>query len=143
MDAQLEVFDGHAEQLVKLEDIFTGDGIRPRKLDRTSIIRSILLPLDQGFLSVFHKLRMRESMDFTSLTSTVTLNKNGKIKIVLSGVDPMPVVVEGTRKSDRQELIKQALKRSRAINNEMYSRNYRREMIAVFLKRSFEKLLDS
>lgn len=85
---------------------------------------------------------MRESMDFTSLTSAVTLNKAGKIKIALSGVDPMPVVIEGTTNSDRQELIKQALKRSRAINNEMYTRNYRREMIGVYLERSFEELLE-
>jgi CO/xanthine dehydrogenase FAD-binding subunit len=79
-------------------------------------------------------------MEFTSLTTVVTSGKNGKLKIVLGGVDPKPVVVEGTSKSDREELIKLALKKSRAIDNEMFSRTYRREMIRVFLRRSFEKI---
>jgi 4-hydroxybenzoyl-CoA reductase subunit beta len=140
MDALLEIIDKEGERKIKLEDIYTGEGVHPRNLDKTSIIKSILLPLDQNFHSVFNKLRQRESMEFTSLTTVVTVNKNGKLKIVLSGVDPKPVIVGGTINSDREELIKQALKRSRAIDNEMFSRNYRREMIRVFLRRSFEKI---
>ncbi len=143
MDAFLEIIDKNGERKIKLEDIYTGEGVHPRNLDRDSIIKSILLPFNQGFRSVFNKLRQRESMDFTSLTTVVTANKNEKLKIVLGGVDPRPVVVEGTRKSDKEELVKQALKRSRAIDNEMFSRNYRREMIRVFLRRSFEEIYNS
>jgi 4-hydroxybenzoyl-CoA reductase subunit beta len=141
MDALIEIIDKDGERKIRLEDIYTGEGVNPRNLDKTSIIKSILLPLNQNFLSVFNKLRQRESMDFTSLTTVVSSNKNGKVKIVLGGVDPKPVIVGGTNKSDREELIKQALKRSRAIDNEMFSRNYRREMIRVFLERSLSKIL--
>jgi 4-hydroxybenzoyl-CoA reductase subunit beta len=142
MDALIEIIDKDGERKIKLEDIYTGEGVHPRNLGKTSIIKSILLPLNQEFHSIFNKLRQRESMDFTSLTAVVSANKNGKVKIVLGGVDPKPVVVEGTNKSDREELIKQALKKSRAIDNEMFSRNYRREMIQCFLGRSLIKLLD-
>lgn len=142
MDALVEVLDKKGERKMKLEEIYTGEGVQPRNLDKTAIIKSILLPLNQEFRSVFNKLRQRESMDFTSLTTAVSVNKNGKVKIVLGGVDPKPVVVEGTNKSDREELIKQALKGSRAIDNEMFSRNYRREMIHVFLRRSFEEIFN-
>ena len=142
MDALIEVIDKEGERKMKLEEIYTGEGVHPRSLDKTSIIKSILLPLNQEFRSVFNKLRQRESMDFTSLTTVVSANKDGKVKIVLGGVDPKPVIVGGTTKSDREEQIKQALKRSRAIDNEMFSRNYRREMIRVFLTRSFQQLLD-
>jgi 4-hydroxybenzoyl-CoA reductase subunit beta len=140
MDAFIEIIDKEGERRIKLEDIYTGEGVHPRNLDKNTIIKSILLPLDQHFHSVFNKLRQRESMDFTSLTTVVTIHKNGKLKIVLGAVDPRPVVVEGTSESDRKELIKLALKRSRAIDNEMFSRNYRREMIRVFLGRSFEEI---
>jgi len=143
MDAMIEIVDKEGERTMRLEEIFTGDGVHPRNLRRTSIIKSIWLPLNQDFHSVFNKLRQRESMDFTSLTTVVSANKNGKIKIVLGGVDPKPVIVEGTNKSDREELIKQALKKSRAIDNEIFSRNYRREMIRVFLRRSFEEIFNS
>jgi 4-hydroxybenzoyl-CoA reductase subunit beta len=141
MDAEIEVIDKAGERKIKMEDIYTGEGVQPRNLDKTAIIKSILLPLNQKFHSVFNKLRQRESMDFTSLTTVVTANKNGKLKIVLGGVDPKPVVVEGTGKTDRDELIKLTLKRSRAIDNEMFSRNYRREMIRVFLRKSFDELI--
>ncbi len=140
MDALIEIVDKEGERKIKLEDIYTGEGVHPRNLDKSAIIKSILLPLDQEFRSVFNKLRQRESMDFTSLTTVVSANKAGKVKIVLSGVDPKPVIVVGTSKSDQGELIKQALKRSRAIDNEMFSRNYRREMIAVFLSKSFDQI---
>lgn len=140
IDALIEVIDKDGERRIKLEDIYTGDGVHSRNLDRDCIITSILLPLNQEFVSVFSKLRQRESMDFTSLTAVVTSNKNRKIRIVLGGVDPKPVVVDGTNTSDLEELIKLAIKKSRAINNEMFSRNYRREMIRVFLKRSFEEI---
>ncbi len=79
-------------------------------------------------------------MDFTSLTSAVAVNKNGKLKIVLSGVDPKPVIVEGTVSDDKNILIKKAVKGARAVDNDMYSRKYRREMISVFLNRSFKTL---
>ncbi|HEY6061985.1 MAG TPA: FAD binding domain-containing protein [Chitinophagaceae bacterium] len=142
MDAMIEVIDKDNERKIKLEDIYTGEGVHPRNLDKTTIIKSILLPLNQHFYSVFNKLRQRESMDFTSLTSVVSVNKDGEIKIVLGGVDPRPVVVEGTPESDREELIKQALKKSRAIDNEMFSRNYRREMIRVFINRSLDEIFN-
>jgi len=80
-------------------------------------------------------------MDFTSLTTVVTANKNDTLKFFSGGVDLRPVVLEGTLESDREELIKQALKKSRAIDNEMFSRNYRREMIRVYLRRGVEELL--
>lgn len=140
MDTLIEIISKDGEKKIKLEDIYTGEGVHPINLDKSSIIKSLLLPINQEFRSVFNKLRQRESMDFSSLTTVVTANKNGNVKIVLGGVDPKPVVVRGTSISDREELIKQALKRSRAINNEMFSRNYRREMIGVFLRRSFDEI---
>jgi CO/xanthine dehydrogenase FAD-binding subunit len=127
-------------KLVKLEDIFTGDGVQPRNLHPMSLIMAIHLPLKQGFRAVFQKLRQRESMDFTSLTAVVAIDANEKIMIVLGGVDPRPVVVEGDKHADKEELIKLAIKKSRAIDNEMFSRTYRREMIGVFLRRAFTQL---
>ncbi|HLF65116.1 MAG TPA: FAD binding domain-containing protein [Saprospiraceae bacterium] len=140
MDALIDIVDKDGERRIKLEDLYTGDGVRPRNMSKTCIVKSILLRLNQRFISVFNKLRQRESIEFTSLTAVVTTNKHGKIKIVLGGVDPRPVVVEGTSANDSEELIKQAIKKSRAIDNEMFSRNYRREMAGVFLKRSFDEI---
>ncbi|MCP4458341.1 MAG: hypothetical protein GY816_10020 [Cytophagales bacterium] len=140
MDAEIELVDENGTSTMKLEDIYTGDGVIPRNLSETAILTAILLPLNRGFKTDYYKLRERESLEFTSLTSAVAMDQNGKLKIALSGVDPKAVVVEGTTDDDKEDLIKKAVKGARAIDNDMYSRKYRREMIGIFLKRSFEKL---
>ncbi len=140
MDAVIELIDIEKTSRVKLESIYTGDGVTPRNLSETAILTAILLPLNREFKTDFQKLRERESLEFTSLTCAVAVDKNGKLKIALSGVDPKAVVVEGTVNDDKSGLIKKAVKGARAIENDMYSRKYRREMISVYINRSFEKL---
>lgn len=141
-DAQVEICDRESISIVSLESIYTGDGIKPRNIPATAIIKSIVLPLDQQLKIIFKKLRPREAVDFTSLTTAVSLSKSGMLKIVLGGVDPKPVVVEGVFGVDHEDLIKLALKRSRPINNDYYSRNYRREIMRVYLEQSFRELMD-
>ncbi|MCF8257722.1 MAG: FAD binding domain-containing protein [Flavobacteriales bacterium] len=140
MDAEIELADVDGTARVKLEDIYTGDGVHPRNIGPRAIVTAILLPLDRGFRTDFHKLRERQSLEFTSLTSAVAVDSQGRIKIALSGVDPKAVVVEGNVGDDMQGLIVRAVKGARAIDNDMYSRKYRREMIGVYLRQSFEKL---
>jgi len=138
---QIELLDFDGTKRVPLEDIYTGDGVNPRNISETAILKSILLPLNREFRTAFYKLRERQSLEFTSLTSALAVDKNGKIKISLSGVDPKPVVVKGQTGDDKEAMIKKAIKGARAIDNDMYTRKYRREMIRVYLNRSFEKLI--
>jgi len=140
MDAEVDIIDIEGIKRVKLEDIYTGDGVVTKNLSETAILTAILLPLGREFKTDFHKLRERESLEFTSLTSAVAIDNDGKLKIALSGVDPKAVVVEGTINDDKSTLIKKSVKGSRAVDNDMYSRKYRREMIRVYLNRSFKKL---
>ena len=140
MDGMIEYVENGKTIQVKLEDIYTGDGVNPRNLPETAILTAILLPLGRDFKTDYHKLRERESLEFTSLTSAVAMDNKGKIKIALAGVDPKAVVVEGTTGDELEDLIKKSIKGGRAVDNDMYSRKYRREMIRVYLNRSFEKI---
>lgn len=140
MNGLIEYVDEKGMHQVPLESIYTGDGVHPRNLPTLAIVTAILLPIGQQFKWDYHKLRERESLEFTSLSSAVTLSAEGKIKIALAGVDPKAVVVEGQQGDETEELIKKAIKGSRAVDNDMYSRKYRREMISVYLNRSFKKL---
>jgi hypothetical protein len=58
----------------------------------------------------------------------------------VGGVDPKPVVVTGTIQGNQEEYIKKALSRARVVDNDYYSRKYRREMMKLFLEESFEEL---
>jgi len=138
--AKLEVIDSSGDKTVKLEDIYTGDGVKPVNLTKTSIIKSILIPLNMGFRSVYRKVRQRESLEFTSLTTAVSVDNNNNLRIAMSGIDPKPVLITGTKGSSKDELIKAALSKSRSVDNEMLTRKYRRDMIKVILSESFELL---
>ncbi|MGP8215114.1 MAG: FAD binding domain-containing protein [Bacteroidia bacterium] len=140
LDAFVEVVSPDGISQIKLEDIYTGDGVSPRKIKGSSVIRAIYIPFAEGSKSVFKKLRQRQSLEFTSLTTTVTVKTDGKIKVVLGGVDPGPVVLNKTVDDKPEDIITAALKKSRIVDNDVFTRNYRREMIRVFLRRSFNEL---
>ena len=140
MNATVEVGDISGSKLFNLEEIYTGDGLKPRTLSKYAIIKSINLPLQQGYSCFFKKLRPREAVDFSSLTTAISVNVKGAIRIVLGGVDPKPVLVEGTINDKKETLILQAVKKARIVDNDFYSRLYRKEMISVFLGQSFEKI---
>jgi 4-hydroxybenzoyl-CoA reductase subunit beta len=140
MNARIEVAENDGLTLRKLEDIYTGDGVNPRNLQKSSIVTAILLPLDQKFKVLFKKLRQRQSLDFTSLTSAVSVDKDGNIRVVLGGVDPGPVIVSGNAGTERGQFIKEALRKARSIDNEMLSRTYRRNMIKVYIEESLISL---
>ncbi|MDP1592552.1 MAG: FAD binding domain-containing protein [Prosthecobacter sp.] len=142
MCAEIEVADTDGIRRMKLEDIYTGDGVRPRNLSPTAILTAILLPLRRGFRTSFRKLRERQSLDFTSLTTAVSVDSAQHLRIVLAGVDPRPVLVLGMAGDDRSMLIRRAITGARTVDNDMYSRGYRRDMIQVFLDRSLEELLN-
>jgi len=141
MDAELLLLEEKGERRAKLETIYTHDGVFPLNLEPTTIVVAILLPLDRGFKCSFKKLRQRKSLEFTSLTSAVAVDSAGKLKIALAGVNAGPVVVEDTIDADKANLIKLATKGAKSVDNDMYSRKYRRKMIGVFLNKSFEELI--
>jgi len=143
MNAQAEIADRNGITLTKLEDIYTGDGVNPRNLNNTSLVTEIRLPLDRNFKVVFKKLRQRQSLDFTSLTSSVSVDDSRKIRVVLGGVDPAPVIVEGTSDTTAAHFVKEALRKARSIDNEMLSRTYRREMIKVYIEESLQKIINN
>lgn len=140
MNALLEIADNAGIKIVPLKDIYSGDGINPRNQQPDSIIKSIILPLDKEFKVVFNKLRPRETVDFTSLTTAVSVNKNQEVKIVIGGIDSRPLIFEAKTNSNFDDIIENAVKSSKPVDNDYYSREYRKEMVAVFLRLSFEEL---
>lgn len=140
INAKVKLINPEGESVIALEELYTGDGVNSKIIDNTTILKEIMIPLSQGYRSVFKKLRQRESLEFTSLTTAVSVDHQNVIRIVLAGVDPKPVLVTGSLADDKEELIKKAIKRGRSVENDMFSRIYRKEMIGVFLRDSFQQL---
>ncbi len=140
LNAKIEIIDFTGTSIIPLEKIYSGDGIEPINLPKEAIIKFVLIQLDERYKIVFKKLRPREAVDFTSLTTAVSVSDSGKIRIVIGGVDPKPVIVNGTTVDKKEELIRQAVKKARIVDNDYYSRTYRKDMISVFLENSFAEL---
>jgi len=83
--------------------------------------------------ATFRKLRQCESLEFSSLTVATRIYKDDSIRIALSGIDPGPVLVEAKTSDSKKEIIARVTKKAKTIDNDMYLRKYRRDMIAVFL----------
>lgn len=142
LGAKIELIGSNGKRTIALEDIYTGDGVEPRNLDKTEILTHFLVPLGDQ-VTYFRKLRSRESLDFTSLTVAITKTNSSTIRIVMAGVDPKPVIVAGNMDTALEEWIKMALRGARAIDNDMMTRKYRREMIKVFITEGIEELFDN
>ena len=140
MEAKLEYTDPSGEHSIPLENIYTGDGVKPKSLPEQAIVTAVVLNLSKIYEVVYHKLRQRKSLEFTSLTTSVSKDQDGKVIIAMSGVDPGPVVLRAEGSPDIDELITRAVKKSRAIDNDILTRKYRKQMIRNFLEDSFERL---
>lgn len=143
LDATINVVDNDGGFICPLENIYTGNGLTPRKLNGNALLTTIHIPIGSAYKCHFKKLRLRNSMDFTSLSTAVSVNESGRVKIVLGGVDPKPIVVRGSRKDNPEDLIQQAVKKARIVNNDVLSRSYRKDMITVYLQESLHALLKS
>jgi 4-hydroxybenzoyl-CoA reductase subunit beta len=141
-NALVTISGNNEEHVFPLEELYTGDGINPLKKEKNTILKNIILPLDKVYKAVFKKLRPRKTLDFTSLTTVVSIDENEDIRIVIGGVDPMPVLTKGNKKDDILELLKKAAKKPRVVDNDYYSRKYRKEMISLFARNSLDELLN-
>lgn len=124
-----------------LEKLYTGDGVESVNKAPNSLLKSIILSREKKYNTIFKKLRPRKTLDFTSLSTAVSVDEEKNLRIAMSGIDPMPVVVSGNINHENlEDLIKKAIKKSRIVDNDYYSRKYRKEMISVFIKQSLEEL---
>jgi CO/xanthine dehydrogenase FAD-binding subunit len=127
--AQVRVFTNGMFREMRLEDLYSGDGVNPFTLPKEALITGIILDLSQDFQSRFEKIRVRESMDFTSISCAFSKLSSGYFRMALGGVDPAPVFVEGNLNSFEGDIKKSLLKKARSVDNDYYSRKYRREVL--------------
>lgn len=139
-NAQVTIVGDDGEKTLPLESFYSGDGIYPLNKEKNTILKNIILPLNKSFKATFNKLRPRKTLDYTSLTTAVSIDEGKMVRIVIGGVDPKPVLITG-KPEDREELIKMSVKKPRIVDNDFYSRKYRKEMISVFVTEGMQRIL--
>ena len=126
------------EKTIPLRELFSGDGVHPLNLGKYGIIKRIQIPLPFPEKTWFRKLRPRKAMDFTSLTIAMA-RREGRITIAMSGVAMAPVFTENNEINISVEpLIKEVWKQCKIVDNDYFSKEYRKEMAGVFLRQGME-----
>ena len=138
LNASVCIVNNEGEERVLLEDIYSGDGINPHNLSGETIIKEIIIPKN-NLKVFFKKLRERKTLEFTSLTCAISWNEKN-IRVALGGVDPKPIVLDFKKNTSTDEIITKSTKKCRIVKTDLYSREYRKEMIGVFIKEGLKEI---
>ncbi|MBO06533.1 MAG: FAD binding domain-containing protein [Candidatus Marinimicrobia bacterium] len=136
--AVLTSLNGVEHRLVK--DLYLPCGIKSHNLSKGTILTQIHLSLSP-VKWWYKKLRLRKTLDFTSLTVAATVNKTGIVRVCLNGASMSPILIkESLDLLTLELLIKQARKHCKAVDNDLMPLKYRKQMINVFLEECWETI---
>lgn len=158
LEAKVKIAGPNGTSEKKLQNFFSGSGIKPNILRFNEILTEVLIPpMPEHSALSYQKLRLRDTMDFPLLGVAVFLYLDGSdgkcrdVRLVLSAIAPSPIVVEGAPKLMREERITSKLieevsqvaqKIAHPVNNTASSPRYRREMVRVLTKKALYEALD-
>ncbi len=157
LGARAKLASPRGERLVPLEDLYTGDGLKPNILEAGQLLTEVLVPLPGPRSGgAYLKLRRRGAIDFPLLGVAVALRlRDGVIedaRVAMTAVDPSPVVVaeaEGLRGKALSEealapVLEGAYKRARPQNDMVGpSPHYRKTMVRVLVRRGIQAALEA
>lgn len=126
---------------IPLKELYRPDGIKfHNHLEGDAILMEVRIPV-KPVSWWFKKLRLRQSVDFTSLTIAATVDQNGVALVCLNGVSMSPVLIEKPLNSlTLESLTREARKQCKTVDNDLMPLNYRREMISVYLEQWWETM---
>jgi 4-hydroxybenzoyl-CoA reductase subunit beta len=154
LDAQIEIASASGTRRIPLQEFYTGEGDRYRKLQANELVTRVILPRSTaGLRGAYGKLRIRGSIDYPLAGVAVVCKRNGHIedlRIGLTAVNPAPVLVKGiagflTGGAPSQiivdEIAELAARTAKPLTTSALTPEYRREMIRVFTRRALTGLL--
>ena len=135
LDARVTIQQQDAARTIPLIDLYVSDGLHPhRYLDGDGLLTRVTLPL-RPVRAWFRKLRLKRSLDFTSLTVAAAVDAQGHARVGINGVSMAPVLLQGPLlELTLDGLTRQALKACQTVENDLLPRKYRREAIRIYLE---------
>jgi len=117
LEAKAKVVSLKGEKTIPVENLFTGNGIRPHSLSPVEILTEIILPLqEKGMSSVYRRFSLRKAIDFPLASAAVCLKKKEgfceEARVVLGAVASRPLrlaLVEGALKGEeiREQILQE------------------------------------
>lgn len=142
-DAEISIQNTLGTKRIPLKELYSGDGINPFNINPSDLITSIHIPITKRKY-FYYKLRQRSSIDFSSLTIAVAYNtESHSIVTCIGSCDPQPVSWKFSldNQINFQDIIKQKVKKIRLVNNDFYSRDYRKYVLIKKLEEIYIQIL--
>ncbi|HZY91466.1 MAG TPA: FAD binding domain-containing protein [Thermoplasmata archaeon] len=157
LDAEVELAGPDGRRTVTIPEFYDagGDGIRRHHLKPGELLLGVRLPAaSRGLRATYAKLRIRPSFDFPELGVAAALEREGplvkRLRLALGGLETYPRrfdeltrPYEGTPLTPEgiQALADQVMKASRPVHNTFLAPDYRKRMVAVFVRRALGRLM--
>lgn len=115
---------------IPLEHIFSGDGRSPFSLKRNDFFKEVILPSAKK-IGGYEKLRMRKSSDYPAVNVALSVDTEGKGRLVAGSVGPRPFVYDSLSLDELKHLPERAYDEAYPVNNMVLSPLYRKRMVRV------------
>lgn len=158
LDAEVEISSVFGTRRISLRDFYKNDGKDRIALARNELLTAVhVSPHMAGRRGVYHKLRVRDSIDYPLAGVAVAMQVDSSgicrdARVALSAVNPAPVLVRDTAenligKKWSPELAEQAahaaIRTGKPLTTSASTPVYRREMLRVFTRRALEEVWNS
>jgi 4-hydroxybenzoyl-CoA reductase subunit beta len=140
MGAKVVIAGPHGERTVAIESLYGADGRDSGRLETGELLVRVIIPKSQGSFG-FRKLRMRGAIDYPLVVTAVQVTPGGG-RVVVSGVGPTPIEIEGVSEAIASRDFAEAGQISRSqvkpLGTHNVSPNWRRHMVEVEVRRCLE-----
>ncbi len=158
LNAQVEILGEAGSRRIGVEQLFTGNGLKPLRLGNAELLRAVFIPpAPRGFTWGFHKSTVRGGLEFGMAVIAVALQlaEDGRTcagaRIVIGAVREGPVRPAAAERSlegallDDARLAQVAAAASKEVNplpHHGFSRRHLMDNIRVYLRRTLAQALE-
>lgn len=157
LDAQVEILGENGHRRVRVEELYTGNGLKPMTLGHAELLSAVLIPpAPRGFGWGYHKSTVRGGLEFGMAVIAVALQlaEDGKtcadVRVVIGAVREGPVrpaaaerLLKGAR-LDQARLAQAAAEASKEINplpHHGFTKRHLMDNVRVYLRRTLAQAL--
>lgn len=158
LDAQVEILGESGSRRIRVEELYSGNGLAPLRLGHAELLRAVFIPpAPRGFSWGFHKSTVRGGLEFgmAVIALALQLAEDGKTcadaRIVIGAVRERPVRATRAERLlngallDEERLAQASAEASKEINplpHHGFTKRHLMDNIRVYLRRTLAQALE-
>ena len=158
LDAEIEIASPRGPRRIHLNDFYRNDGINRIALGADELLTAVRVPpRSAGLCGVYHKLRLRNSIDYPLAGVAVAMELDAagvcrSARVAIGAVNPAPLLVKQASewlagKQYSPELVERvahaAIQTGKPLTTSASTPVYRRDMLRLFTRRALEQTWNS